>query len=41
MTKSASLTSTGGKDSSSRVLGRLDKDFDFDQLTQMKVIKII
>lgn len=37
MTKSATLTSTGGKESSSRILGRPDKDFEFDQLSQIKV----
>ncbi|XP_021955589.1 signal recognition particle receptor subunit beta [Folsomia candida] len=36
MTKSATLTSTGGKDST-RILGRPDKDFDFEQISQIKI----
>jgi len=38
MTKSAGLASTGGKDNRDRcMLGREDKDFDFDHVTNIKI----
>nr|QBH73246.1 putative ARL3 [Isotomurus palustris] len=37
MTKSASLQSTRGKDSGSKVLGRSEEDFDFDHMTQLQI----
>jgi hypothetical protein len=41
MTKSASLQTTRGKESGTKILGRSDKDFDFDHLTQMQVCTMV
>jgi len=37
MTKSAGLQTTGGSNVSSKTLGKLDRDFEFDHLTPIKV----
>jgi len=37
MTKSAGLASTGGKEASHGMLGRPDKDFEFEQLSRMQI----